>query len=163
MLRILACALALASAPALGQSGITIATGSDPSGIAIDAAANRGYVAQESSNTVTVIDGASNAARNVAVGPRPQYIAVNPATHRVYVSHGGDSSQSVIDPATLAATSLPTGGNGPFAINAATNKVYMVRLGNNDEVTVIDGATNQWMSLGIDSYTPMWASVNPST
>ena len=163
MLRILACACVLAAAPALAQSGLTIPTGSDPSGIAIDAAANRIYVANESSNTVTVVDGTTNAAQSVTVGPRPQYIAVNPATHRVYVSQGGDSSQSVIDPATLAVTRLATGGNGPFAINAATNKVYMVRLGNNDEVTVIDGATNQWLSLGIDSYTPMWASVNPAT
>ena len=147
----------------LAQSGATIATGADPSGIAIDAAMNRIYVANEWSHTVTVIDGVTHAAQSVAVGPRPQYIAVNPATHRVYVSHGGDSSQMVIDPATLAPTRLPTGGNGPFAINANTNRVYMVRLGNNDEATVINGATHTWYSIALDSYTPMWASLNPNT
>ena len=155
--------LALGAANCLAQSGVTIATGSDPSGIAVDMAMNRIYVANEFSNTVSVIDGATNAVQNVAVGPRPQYIAVNPATHRVYVSHGGDSSQFVIEPATLAVKRLPTGGNGPFTVNAKTNKVIMVRLGNNDEVTVIDGAADTWISLGIDTYTPMWASVNPNT
>ena len=48
-------------------------------------------------------------------------------------------------------------------INASTNKIYMVRLGNNDEATVIDGANHNWYSIALDSYTPMWASLNPST
>jgi YVTN family beta-propeller protein len=151
------------AAHCFAQSGLTIPAGTDPSGIAIDLAANRIYVANEFSNSVTVIDGNTNATQTVAVGPRPQYIAVNPVTRRVYVSHGGDSSQFVIDPATLAVTRLPTGGNGPFVVNPVTNKVIMVRLGNNDEVTVIDGTSNSWVSLGIDTYTPMWASVNPNT
>ncbi|HUQ28101.1 MAG TPA: YncE family protein [Usitatibacter sp.] len=161
--RFLAAAASLAVvAPCLAQ-GVAIPAGSDPSGIAIDVAANRIYVANEFSHNVTVIDGATNATQTVAVGPRPQYIAVNPVTHRVYVSHGGDSSQFVIDPTTLAVTRLPTGGNGPFAINPKTNKIYMVRLGNNDEVTVINGTAHTWYSMAIDSYTPMWASLNPNT
>ena len=159
----LAAAAALAVAIPCAAQGVTIAAGTDPSGIAIDVAGNRIYVANESSHNVTVIDGATNATQTVAVGPRPQYIAVNPATRRVYVSHGGDSSQFVIDPATLGVTRLATGGNGPFSINANTNRIYMVRLGNNDEVTVINGANNTWYSVGIDSYTPMWASLNPNT
>jgi len=161
--RSLAAAALFAASNCLAQSGVTIAAGTDPSGIAIDLAANRVYVANEFSNSVTVIDGNTNATQTVAVGPRPQYIAVNPVTRRVYVSHGGDSSQFVIDPATLATTRLPTGGNGPFTVNPNTNKVIMVRLGNNDEVTVIDGLAHTWVSLGIDTYTPMWASVNPNT
>jgi YVTN family beta-propeller protein len=162
-LRPLAAGCLLAAGCCLAQPIASIPTGSDPSAIAVDAASNRIYVANEFSHTVSVVDGVTHAAQTIAVGPRPQYIAVNPATRRVYVSHGGDSSQMVIDPVTLAPTRLATGGNGPFAINANTNKVYMVRLGNNDEVTVIDGATHQWLSLAIDSYTPMWASLNPNT
>jgi YVTN family beta-propeller protein len=161
--RFLAAAASLAAATLLAQPVATIPAGSDPSGIAIDAGLNRIYVANEFSHSVTVIDGATHAVQTVAVGPRPQYIAVNPATHRVYVSHGGDSSQMVIDAATLATTRLATGGNGPFAINARTDKIYMVRLGNNDEATVINGATNSWYSIALDSYTPMWASLNPNT
>jgi YVTN family beta-propeller protein len=161
--RVLAAAALAIAAPCAGQPVATIPAGTDPSAIAIDVAGNRIYVANEFSHNVTVIDGATNAAQSIAVGPRPQYIAVNPGTRRVYVSHGGDASQAVIDPATLGVTRLATGGNGPFAINATTNRIYMVRLGNNDEVTMINGANNTWTSLAIDSYTPMWASVNPNT
>jgi YVTN family beta-propeller protein len=152
-----------AALPAFAVAQVQLAAGQDPSAIAVNPATNRIYVANESSNSVTVIDGATHATQTVAVGQRPQHIAVNPASNRVYVSNGGDSTQSVIDGATLAVLRLPTGGNGPFAINAQTNKVYMVRLGNNDEVTAIDGATHTWHSYGIDSYTPMWASMNPAT
>jgi YVTN family beta-propeller protein len=161
--RLFTAAAALATAMHCLAQGVAIPAGSEPSGIAIDVAANRIYVANEFSHNVTVIDGVTNTTQTVAVGPRPQYIAVNPMTRRVYVSHGGDSSQFVMDPATLAVTRLPTGGNGPFVINPGTNKIYMVRLGNNDEVTAIDGATNTWYSMAIDSYTPMWASLNPAT
>ena len=161
--RLLAAAAIAIAGPCGAQLVATIPAGTDPSGIALDVAGNRIYVANESSHNVTVIDGATNAAQTVAVGPRPQYIAVNPGTRRVYVSHGGDSSQFVIDPLTLGVTRLATGGNGPFAVNASTNRIYMVRLGNNDEITMINGANNTWTSLAIDSYTPMWASVNPGT
>ena len=159
----LACLALLAAALATNAAALQLAAGNSPSAIAIDASLDRVYVANEFSNDVTVIDGATQATHAVPVGPRPQHIAVNPATHRVYVSNGGDSSQSIIEPASLAVKRLATGGNGPFAVNAATNRVYMVRLGNNDEVTVIDGAADTWHSYGIDSYTPMWASVNPAT
>ncbi len=141
----------------------TVAVGADPRGIAINPNTNRIYVANESSNSVTVIDGATHATSTIAVGPRPQYIAVNPATNRIYVSHGGNSTQAVIDGATQAVTMLPTGGNGPFVVNTATNKIYMIRLGNADEVTVIDGATNSFYSMATDSYTPVAHAVNPLT
>ncbi|HZZ91750.1 MAG TPA: YncE family protein [Usitatibacter sp.] len=161
-LAVLAVAVPLA-APA--QSVVaTVATGSTPRAVAVNAATNRIYVANEFSNAVTILDGASNAILgNVTVGSRPQYIAVNAATNKVYVSNGGDSSQTVIDAATLATVNLPSGGNGPFEVDTARNQVYMVRLGNNDEVTRIDGATNTWYTMATDSYTPMWASLNPNT
>jgi YVTN family beta-propeller protein len=142
----------------------TVATGSGARAVAVNTATNRAYVANELSNSVSVIDGATNAVvATVLVGPRPQYIAVNPITNKVYVSNGGDSTQTVIDGATLATVNLPSGGNGPFEIDATRNQIYMVRLGNNDEVTRIDGADNTWYTMATDSYTPMWASLNPNT
>ena len=158
--------LALAAPLAAPAQSIiaTVPTGNTPRAVAVDAGANRVYVTNEFSNSVSVLDAATGAlVATVAVGPRPQYVAVNPVTHKVYVSNGGDSSQTVIDGATLATLNLPTGGNGPFDVDAARNQVYMVRLGNNDEVTRIDGAKNTWYTMATDSYTPMWASVNPNT
>lgn len=158
--------LALAAPLALHAQSVitTVPTGNTPRAIAVNAATNRVYVTNEFSNNVSVLDGASGAVlATVPTGPRPQYIAVNPATNRVYVSNGGDSSQTVIDAATLATTNLPSGGNGPFEVDVARNQVYMVRLGNNDEVTRIDGTSNTWYTMATDSYTPMWASLDAST
>jgi YVTN family beta-propeller protein len=141
----------------------TIPAGNGVRAIAVNPNTNRIYVANESSNSVTVIDGATNATSTIAVGPRPQYIAVNPATNRIYVSHGGDNTQAVIEGASGAVRILHTGGNGPFVVNAATNKVYMIRLGPADEVTIIDGAAHTWYSIATDSWTPVALDVNPLT
>jgi YVTN family beta-propeller protein len=141
----------------------TIPLGNSPRAVAVDAARNKVYVANEFSNSISIVDGVTGAVTTVAVGQRPQYITVNPATNKVYVSNAGDSSQTVVDGTTLATVNLPTGGNGPFDVDTVRNQVYMVRLGNNDEVTRIDGATNTWYTMATDSYTPMWASLNPNT
>jgi len=145
--------LALAAPIALyAQSVITtVPTGDTARAVAVNTATNRVYVTNEFSNNVSVLDGGSGAIlATVPTGPRPQYIAVNPATNRIYVSNGGDSSQTVIDGASLATTSLASGGNGPFEVDVARNQVYMVRLGNNDEVTRIDGAKNTWYTMATD-------------
>jgi YVTN family beta-propeller protein len=141
----------------------TLPTGAGARGVAVNPATNKIYVVNESSNDVTIIDGATHATARLPVGPRPQYIAVNPNTNRVYVSNGGNATQTVIDGATLATTTLPTSGNGPFVVNAATNKIYMLRLGPTDEVTIIDGLTHNWYSIATDSWTPVSHDVNAVT
>jgi YVTN family beta-propeller protein len=164
-MRLLA-ALAIACFPFCAQAQAVLSTiplGSGPSAVAVDATRNRIYVANEFSNSVSVVDGVTNAVSTILVGKRPQYIAVNPVTNRVYVSNGGDSSQTVIDMNTLATITLASGGNGSFEIDTARNQIYMVRLGNNDEVTRFDGATNTFYSMATDSYTPMSISLNPNT
>lgn len=140
----------------------TIAAGAEPRAIAINAATNKIYVANEFSNSVTVIDGATHSTATVAVGNRPQYIAVNTVTNRVYVSNA-DSSQTVIDGTTLRTTSLPTGGNGPIVVNEVTNSIYLLRMGATDEVTRIRGADHTWHSMAIDSYTPVAQVLNSRT
>ena len=132
----------------------TLATGFGSRAIAVNPVTNTIYVANEFSNSVTVIDGATLATSSVTVGNRPQYIAVNTATNKVYVSNGGDSTQTVIDGATLVTTRLVTGSNGPIAVNEATNNTYVIRLGNADEVTRIKPDLT-WYTMAIDSYSPV--------
>jgi YVTN family beta-propeller protein len=148
---------------AAAATWVALGAAAEGRAIAVNPATNRIYVANELTNDVTVIDGATHATATVAVGARPQHIAVNPVTNRIYVSNGGSSSQSVIDGATLAVTHLITGGNGPFVINTVTNKIYMLRLGPTDEVTIIDGATHDYYSIALDSWTPVSHAVNPNT
>jgi YVTN family beta-propeller protein len=173
-MRIAALLLALAvglTAPAsltfAGKAGIrkdliaTVPAGTDPRAIAVNAAANRVYVANESSSTVTVLDAATNTAiATVPVGSRPQYIAVSIATNRVFVSNAGDGTLSVIDGATLGVRSLDIGGSGPIAVNERRNMVYVVRMGNADEVTMVDGAALTWYTAATDSFSPMDLALN---
>lgn len=154
----------LGALPAHAQSVIgTIAAGAEPRALAVDMAANRVYVANEGSGTVTVVEGDSGATREVAVGRRPQHIAVNPATGRVYVSNASDSSLSVIDRATLGASTLPIGGTGPIVIDETINRIYVVRTGKADEVTYVDGNANAWYTIATDSFSPVALDVNRHT
>ena len=149
----LAAAIFAACRPAGAQTAI--AAGTDPVAVAVDAVTNRIYVANEFSDNVTVIDGATNATKTVAVGKRPQYVAVNSKTNKVYVNTGTDASLWIIDGATLATKMLPIGSNGPITVNELTNKVYVLRSGPTDEVTIVDGATENWYSIAIESYWPI--------
>lgn len=147
-----------AQAPAVKTAKNVIANvpaGSTPRAIAVNAATNRIYVANEFSNDVTVIDGTTNAVATVPVGPRPQYIAVSAVTNRIFVSNGGDATLSVIDGATLAVKTLAIGGSGPIAVNERRNQIYVVRLGTADEVTIVDGAKLTWHTAATDSYAPV--------
>ena len=60
-----ALAVFIGSRPAVAQT--SIAAGTDPVAIAINTVTNKIYVANEFSDNVTIIDGATNATRTVAV------------------------------------------------------------------------------------------------
>ena len=74
----------------------TVAVGQQPVAVAVNAATNKIYVANNRDNTVTVIDGATTATVNV--GQEPDAIAVNAATNLVYVANSGDNTVTVISP-----------------------------------------------------------------
>ena len=120
---------ALAAAPAAAQTvNPPFAAGTGPFAVAVNPVTNRIYVASEFSNSVTVIDGATNATTSIPVGTRPEFIAVNPVTNKVYVNNALDATLTEIDGATNAPTTYPIGSWGPISINPVTNKVYIVRF-----------------------------------
>jgi YVTN family beta-propeller protein len=81
----------------------TIPVGDEPIEAAVDAQANRVYVTNHASKTVSVIDGATNAVvTEVRVGKKPVSVAVNPVAGRVCVVNQADNRLSVIDTATNA-------------------------------------------------------------
>ncbi|HET7731533.1 MAG TPA: YncE family protein [Usitatibacter sp.] len=162
---LLAALAVLAMSPAATAQSVaaTVAAGSDPRAIAVDPVRNRIYVANEFSNDVTVLDGATLATTRVAVGRRPQHIGVNTTTNRIYVSNGTDASLSVIDGNTLAVTTLPTGGAGPILVDESINRIYVIRLGVADEVTYVNGNDHTWYTIATNSYSPVSMALNPST
>ena len=153
----IACAIFVTSRPAAAQA--TVAVGNTPVAVAVNPITDRIYVANEFSDTVTVVDGATNATQTVAVGRRPQHIAVNTRTNKVYVNTGGDSALYVIDGETLAVTPLALGSSGPVLVDESSNRVYVLRTGHTDELTIVE-PNNTWYSIALHSYWPISHAVD---
>jgi len=118
--------------------------GRAPRGVAVDARANRVYVANSGSNEVTVIDGESNeVVATVAVGDEPWDLAADPNTGRVFVSNRSSGTVSVIDGrhdliiGTVSVGDLPTG----VAVNPDRGRVYVACSGSG-HLGVVDGVSN---------------------
>ncbi len=65
----------------------TVIVGHNPYSVAVNPVTNKIYVANDSSNNVTVIDGATNSPTTVIVGTSPSSVAVNPVTNKIYVAN----------------------------------------------------------------------------
>src|SRR4051812_8208247 len=136
--------------------------------VAVNPASNKVYVVHEFENTVTAYDESAGTSVTIPVGRRPQFVAVNPLTNLVYVNNGDDSTITVIDGATdtnITPTALNMGTQGPIAVNAPTNIVYIVRMSTpaRDEVSFLNGATNEWYTIATGSYEPTAMALNPLT
>jgi len=142
---------------------VTIPVGNGPIALALNQTTHLLYVANQSANSVSVIDtNPANATFNtvvagpIAVGTAPFAIAVNQVTNRVYVANSGSASVSIIDGAsntvigTIAVNIAPiTPQTNPpttfpfhpsaLAVNPNTNEIV---VGNADcAFAVIDGVS----------------------
>jgi YVTN family beta-propeller protein len=140
----------------------TVGAGTNPDAVAVNPVTNKIYVANYSNNSVTVIEGATNATTTVGVGSSPRTLAVNPVTNKIYVAHSLSNNVTVIDGATNATTTVGAGSSPvALAVNPVTNKIYVANhYGNN--VTVIDGATNATTTVSTGS-APHAVAINPVT
>lgn len=122
----------------------TIGSGGTAQSVAVDPDTQTAYVANASTNTVSVIDESTNTVTHtIAVGDSPEGTAVDPVTNTIYVTNSRDNTVSVINGATNAVTATIGVGNIAFAIavNPDTDTIYVANAGDNT-ITVIDGATN---------------------
>jgi YVTN family beta-propeller protein len=159
------CALLLLGWPmcAFSQTAVaTVGVGTRPQVAAVNPVTNKIYVANQGSNTVTAIDGATNTTTTVAVGGSPLSVAVNPVTNKIYVANQGGSTVTVIDGATNTTTTVAA-GTSPYsvAVNPVTNKIYVANV-NSSSVTVIDGASDTTTTVAAGSE-PWSLAVNPET
>ena len=139
--------------------------GTSPTALAVDLANNTVYVADQDSDTVSLVNAATcNIAKlagcgapvaTVHVGKAPAGVAIDQATGTVYVVNSGAGTVSVIDGVTCnaeqtsgCARTPPTVkvGISPLGIDVdqATDTVYVTNLGANekgDTVSVVNGAT----------------------
>ncbi len=143
---------------------MTVATGSQAISVAVNPVTNKIYIANFGGNTVTVLDGVSNATGTVVVGSGPVSVGVNAVTNKVYVSNLSSNSVTVIDGVTNGTTTVAAGTNpGSAAVNPVTNKIYAINSGSNS-VTVIDGATNATTAVALPAGAgPSSVAVNAAT
>ena len=152
---------------------ITDPNAKNPRAVAVNPVTNKIYVANNLSQNVTVIDGASNSIKTVPLtGTYPYDIAVDTTTNQIYVTNflfgsvAGSKPIYVIDGFTSRSTTVtdPKAAD-PFAVavNSVTNKIYVVNRQNGTNVgsgTVIDGATNSTTNIA-DLNGPHAVVVNP--
>jgi YVTN family beta-propeller protein len=123
-----------------------IMAGTSPEAIAVNEYTGNiyvtNYLGQYVSNTVTVIDGATNTiTATVAVGIGAVAIAVNRTTNKIYVVNAEDFTVTVIDGATNTVTDTlaAAGGQNGIAANPTTNRIYVSNGDFPAVITVIDG------------------------
>jgi YVTN family beta-propeller protein len=107
-----------------------VAVGTQPTGVAV--AATRAYVANQGSNSVSVIDLTQNppvVVATVAVGSQPDAVALSASGARVYAANFGSGSVSVIDTATNVVAMTVTVGSRPTGVVEVAGLVYVANLG----------------------------------
>ena len=110
----------------------------------MSSSAKRVYVANSSSNNVSIIDGETKALiGTVVVGSRPFGVGVNPVTNRIYVTNQGSDNVSVIDGFSNVVIATIKVGLSPegVTVNPATNQIHVTNTISNN-VSVINGSTN---------------------
>lgn len=116
----------------------SIPVGKAPDALSIDPLANRIYVANTGSNSVSVIDGAKEAVvATIPAGHIPYAIQVDPPLHRVLVTNTYSDFVTEIDGPTNHVAELPFGAKDAIAIDTKLHRVYL--LGYEDPaLTVFD-------------------------
>jgi len=140
---------------------------SGPAGVAVNPTGTKVYVTNSGSNTVSIIDTATNTVTaTVPAGNYPFGVAVTPDGTTVYVVNVGSGTASVIDTATNTVTDTVNVGEGEsdpvwIAMDPKGTKVYVTNQVSNT-VSVIDTATNTvTATINVENF-PEGVTVNPA-
>ena len=101
-----------------------IAAGNFPQDVAVNSNTNRIYVPNWGSNSVSVINAATNSVvATVGVGANPWGVAVNSVTNRIYVANYWSNNVSVINGATNTVVATVAVGANPLGVAVSDNDV----------------------------------------
>ncbi len=120
------------------------------------------YITNAGSNTISVIDTATNTVTaTIPVGTNPRGVAVNPTGTMVYVANYDSNTISVIDTATNTVTATIPVGTWPLgiAVNHTGTTVYVANNWSHN-VSVVDTATNTVTSTIPMDDSPYGVAVN---
>lgn len=150
----------------------TVDTGDAPYGVTVSPDGTRVYVANNTSNTVSVFsasatNGELTALTTINAGD-PRDVVVTPDGTRLYVANQGTNSVQVVDTATnsVVATVTVPGGltafNAPFdlALSPDGKRVYVANA--SGSVSVVDTATNAVIATPATGVSPRSVVVSPN-
>lgn len=147
-----------------GSARVVVGTG--PSGLAVNSTTNKIYVANNQSNDISIIEGATNSVMTVADPvANPSRVAINPVTNKVYVSHSSSNTISVLDGATNAvSTAADPNALNPslMVVNTTTDRIYVANRSTNN-ITVIDGKTDSVTATIAVGASPVGVAVDGQT
>ena len=141
------------------NSAGSIKVGSSPFGLAFDSENDYVYVANDGSNSVSIISGTTVIA-NVSVGSTPECVVYDPVNHYIYVANYGSNSVSIISGTAVISTvsvgSYPVG----VGFDSANNYTYVANSGSNS-VSIISGtAVVSTVSVGSSPWRVAYDSGN---
>jgi len=142
----------------------TVTVALHPQGLAVTPNGAHVYVANSGSNTVSVIDTATNTvSATISVGSSPYAVAASADGAHVYVSNIGGASVSVIATATNTVVATVTVGSSPIALAVTPDSAH-VYVANEvgDSVSVIATATNTVTDTIFVGVTPIAIAVSPN-
>jgi YVTN family beta-propeller protein len=138
-----------------------------PNAVALSPDGSLAYTANNASNSVSVIDTATNAVTATwPVANSPLALATSPDGTRLYVLTNVDSSMAVIDTATGSVlTSVPV-GTSPYALAVSGDgtRVYVTNISGavgSAFISVIDTATNTKIGTITEASAPRGVAVSP--
>ncbi|MDH6138996.1 MULTISPECIES: Ig-like domain repeat protein [Kitasatospora] len=149
--------------PKGGPLDPTVPVGNFPTGEAITPDGLHVYVANEGSNTVSVISTATNTVTaTIPMGTAPFEVAAAPDGLRVYVTNEGDNTVSVISTATNTVTATIPVGTTPFGVATTPDGLhaYVANSGDNT-ISVIDTTTNTATTTIPVGTTPFGVATTP--
>ncbi|MBI1785461.1 YncE family protein, partial [Candidatus Sumerlaeota bacterium] len=143
-----------------------IPAGTAPNAIAINPVTNKIYVANFSSNNVTVIDGTTHATTTVGTGGSgPIAIAVNPVTNKIYVcNYLSDNVTRILGSNDTAAIINNVNFNGPIAvaISPATGRVHIVNYFGSSVTIYLSGNDQYFNDVPVGSG-PSAIAIDPNS
>lgn len=117
----------------------------DARGVAVNPVTNRVYVSNGPLNTVTVVNGSTNAVLlTIPVGAFPQGIGVNPETNRIYAANTNGNDVSVVSGNSNTVVATVAIGQSPAGVrvDSKRNRIYVANY-QPGTVSVIQGAEEE--------------------
>jgi YVTN family beta-propeller protein len=140
-----------------------VPVGTDPFGVAFDAASGEVFVTNSGSNNVSVLDGNdSTPVANVSVGVSPAGISYDAGTGDLYVANNGSANVSVISGSSLLVIGSVNVGTHPIGIVAdpISGQVFVADSGD-AEVTIFNASTEQVVTNVTVGSVPYDVAIDP--